>query len=183
MMQYILTSLKITVVTTLLLGIAYPLLITGIAQLFFPYQANGSLIKQNGAIIGSELIAQKFESDKYFHPRPSAIDYNPVPSGGTNFSSTSKALSDSVALRKKIAPHLSNEMFYSSASGIDPHISPEAAQFQIERVSKARGLDSLKTEHLKMLVMKSSESPQWKIFGNSRVNVLKLNLTLDDELR
>jgi len=174
---------------TLLTGVLYPVLMTVIAQLVFPNKSNGSLIEKNGILTGSELIAQKFQSDKYFWSRPSAIDYNPLPSGASNFSPTSKALNDSVEERREYFIKLNylppntivpTEMLCTSASGIDPHISPEAVLLQADRIANARGFDEQKKALLKTLVQNHIEAPQFGFLGEPRVNVLKLNLKLDE---
>ena len=184
-MKLLMQSIKQTIFWTVLAGILYPLAITGIAQVAFPRQANGSLIEQGGKIVGSELLAQQFTGEKYFWPRPSAGSYATVPSGASNYGPTSKKLQDAVngyadALRK--AHHLPADapvpadLVFTSASGLDPHISPEAAQFQIGRVAAARGMS---LDELKPLVDRFVEPPQWGFLGQARVNVLKLNLALD----
>ncbi len=190
MKTYFLPALRVLLVLTILTGVIYPIVMTFLAQWMFPRQANGSLVTQNGTIVGSELIGQKFTSERYFHSRPSAIDYNPLPSGGSNFGPTSKALQDSVHAsqrqfisQNKLAAGVDvpKEMLFASGSGLDPHISPEAALLQIVRVANARQLDSSKIEQLKLLVQHYTEAPQWNIFGQVRVNVIKLNLALDRE--
>jgi len=176
-------------VMTVLTGVLYPVLMTVIAQLVFPCKSNGSMIERNGEIVGSELIAQKFQSDKYFWCRPSAIDYNPLPSGASNLGPTSKALKDSVEERRKhfielnfLPPNtiVPTEMLFASGSGIDPHISPEAAFLQVNRITQARGFDEQKKTLLKTLVQNHIEAPQFGFLGEPRVNVLKLNLALDE---
>ena len=189
MSKSILPSLKAVVALTILTGIVYPLLMTGLAQLLFPFQANGSRIFRNGSVIGSELIGQNFRGDRYFWSRPSAIDYNPMPSGASNLGPTSKALRDSVRGRRDrflTQHHLPSdavipvEMLFASASGVDPHITPEAALLQLRRVAGARRLDSTKTAALRLLIDQMTEAPQLHVLGERRVNVLKLNLALDD---
>ncbi len=166
---------------TILTGILYTLLITGIAQLFFPTKANGSFIQN----IGSELIGQKFVSDKYFWSRPSAINYNPLPSGGTNYSMTSKKLRDTTfSIENNFASknmiynksEIPNEMIFSSASGLDPHISVQAAKLQIKRIAKARNIDETKIQEI---ITKLKEPRQFFVLGEERINVLLLNLSLD----
>ena len=187
-MKKIITSLKMLGIMTILLGVCYPLLMTGIAQLAFPRKANGSLVEVNGAIIGSELIGQKTDSAAWFHSRPSATDYNTLPSGASNLALTNKKLFDLVQERKqKIMEenNLSNdaaipaEMLFASASGLDPQISPEAARMQINRIALARGLSEEQKKQLTGLIDRLMEKPQYGIFGCSRVNVLKLNLELE----
>lgn len=174
---------------TLLTGIAYPLFITGIAQLIMERQAEGSCIFVNGKIIGSKLISQKFESDKYFWPRPSAVDYNPLPSGGSNLGPTSALLKKTVEERKeKIAKahhveasQVPSELLFASGSGLDPHISPEIVYFQIERVIKARGLDSDSGKKALDDLIKRMTIPRALGFlGEPCVNVLLLNKALDE---
>jgi potassium-transporting ATPase KdpC subunit len=187
---HIISSIKILVIMTILTGILYTVLTTVIAQLVFPNKSSGSMIEKNGEVIGSELIAQKFLSDKYFRSRPSAIDYNPLPSGASNLGPTSRVLKDFVEERRKhfieenflplntIAP---TEMLFASGSGIDPHISPEAALLQVDRIAQARGFDEQKKALLKTLVQNHIEAPQFGFLGETRVNVLKLNLALDEK--
>ena len=161
-MKLLIQSILLTVIFTIITGILYPLTITGIAQVAFPRQANGD----------ATLLAQKFTSDKYFWPRPSACDYATIPSGASNLGPTSAALQSNVAARASLPVDLR----YTSGSGLDPHISPEAARFQIERVAKARGLP---VEKVTGLVEQFIESPQFAFLGEPRVNVLKLNLALE----
>jgi len=181
-------ALKIFLVFTILTGILYPLLVTGIAQVVFPHQANGSLILKDNKIIGSELIGQQSDSTIYFSSRPSAIGNNPLPSGGSNLGLTSKKLKDQVTERKNkfIAfnqldknVEVPSEMLFASASGLDPHISPEAAELQISRIAKARSFSNVQKQKLKSLVEKMSEAPQLTCLGENRVNVLLLNIALD----
>ncbi len=177
-------SLVLTVLFALLLGLAYPALLTGIGQAIFPAQANGSLIHENGKVVGSELIAQGFASDRYFHPRPSAAGkgFDGLASGGSNFGPASKALVDRVkadvatqtasASGRPVPP----DLVTASASGLDPHISPEAAFYQVDRVAKARGLAS---EKVRALAETAIEHPLLGVLGEDRVNVLLLNRALD----
>lgn len=188
MKTQILIALKIFAVFTLLLGIIYPLFITGIAQLVFPSKANGSLIVQGNKVIGSELIAQKFDMLFYFSSRPSAIDFNPLPSGGSNYGLTSAKLKQQVADRKAHFLKLNNlpentyvpsEMLFASASGLDPHISPGAALLQVERISETRKFDNIQKQQLLQSIKDLTEGPQFSMFGETRINVLLLNLKLD----
>ena len=180
------TALRMIAVMTLVTGIAYPLLVTACAQLFLSDKAGGSLITRDGKIVGSELIGQKFTSDKYFWSRPSAIEYNPMPSSGTNLGPTNKALLDAVIVRRDalLAGASANleppaDLLFASASGLDPHISPKAAAFQVGRISVARQLDVAKQNTLLSLIEKCTEQPTFGLFGEPRVNVLKLNLAVD----
>lgn len=173
---------------TVLLGIIYPLFITGIAQVVFPHKANGSLIEQNGTMIGSALIGQRTDSAIYFHSRPSATNYNTLPSGATNLALTNKKLYDVVQVRKQKFIEENNltkdvvipsEMLFASASGLDPHISLEAAKMQINRISVARKFSKEQEMQLNNLVDKMAERSQYGIFGYERINVFMLNLKLD----
>jgi potassium-transporting ATPase KdpC subunit len=176
-MKTIIQSLRIYLVLTLLTGIVYPLAITDVAQVFFPKQANGSRIIAHNKLVGSELLAQKFEAPRYFWPRPSAADFATVPSGASNKGPTSADLRKAInERREKFGADAPVDMLTASGSGLDPHISPEAAQAQLARVAKARGLVAAK---ISALVDRTIESPQLGIFGDARVNVLKLNRALD----
>lgn len=179
-----LQSIRQLLVWTAMTGIYY-LVLTFAFQLMFPRQANGSLIEKDGKIVGSELIAQQFQGPKYFWPRPSAGGYGTMPSGASNLGPTSAALQTNVqnnlkALREahKLpadAP-VPSDLVFTSASGVDPHISPEAARFQIARVAAARGISA---DAVTSLVDKAIEPAQWGFLGEPRVNVLLLNLALD----
>ncbi len=157
-MKTLIMATKLIGVMTIITGVIYPMLMLGAAQALFPHQANGSLIYCEGRLIGSELIAQEFTDSTYFWPRPSGIDYNPLPSSGTNLGPTSKALSEQIATRRAqlTAAHGGNQppddLLLASGSGLDPHISPVAALYQIERVAEARGLDSVQLKLLQQLV-------------------------------
>jgi len=181
-------AFRIFLVFTILTGVIYPLFVTGIAQVVFPHQANGSLILKDNKIIGSELIGQQSDSTIYFTSRPSAIGNNPLPSGGSNLGLTSAKLKAQVTERKNkfIAfnqldknAEVPSEMLFASASGLDPHISPEAAGLQINRIAKARNFSNVQTQKLKTLVDQMSEGPQLMCLGENRVNVLLLNIALD----
>ena len=187
-MKTVIISLKLLILMTLLTGIIYPVFIWGISQVAFPLKADGTLIKRKDRIVGSELIGQKFTSKKYFHSRPSAIDYEPMPSGGSNLAPTSNKLKNVVdSIRAeyiKINELQSNadvpsDVIFSSASGIDPHISVQNAMLQVNRISKERGFDNTKRDKLIELVQKCTEEPQFGILGGERINVLILNLELD----
>jgi len=188
MTKQIIVSLKMLGIMTVLLGVIYPLFMTGIAQLAFPSKANGSLVEINGTVRGSELIGQKTDSAEWFHSRPSATDYNTLPSGASNLALTNKKLYDLVQARKQKLIEENNlskdvaipsEMLFASASGLDPHISPEAAKMQINRIADARGFSEEQKKQLNNLVAQLTETPQYGIFGCARVNVLALNLELD----
>jgi potassium-transporting ATPase KdpC subunit len=184
-MKLLIQSILLTIVFTVITGILYPLAMTGIAQVAFKDKANGSLIEKNGEVVGSELLAQQFTGDKYFWPRPSAGGYATVPSGASNKGPTSADLQKAVADRATAfrtahklpadAP-VPADMVFASGSGLDPHISPEAARLQVGRVAAARGLAE---DKVKALVETFVEPPQWGFLGEPRVNVLKLNLALD----
>jgi K+-transporting ATPase ATPase C chain len=178
------TSIRFTLLTALLLGLGYPLLVTGIAGVLFPHKAGGSLILKDGTVIGSELLAQSFTSDKYFHPRPSAAGngYDATASGGSNLAQSSKALVDRIngAIDKLSAENPGKpvpiDLVTTSGSGLDPDVTPDAAYFQIPRVAKARGIDA---DRLHKLIEQNTTSRQFGLLGEPRVNVLALNLELD----
>ena len=178
------TAARMTIVTTLLLGIIYPLSITAVAQLLFPAQANGQLIEQNGRVVGSRIIGQAFSSPGYFRPRPSAAGagYDAANSAGTQLGPTSKKLIDSVkanveaARRENPGAPVPIDLVTASASGLDPHLSPAAADFQVPRVARERGMTD---GDVRALVAAHTEGRQLGFFGEPRVNVLALNLALD----
>ena len=181
-------ALKFFLIMTILTGVIYPLVMTGLAQLSFPSKANGSLIKKDGKIIGSELIGQKFDSTIYFWSRPSAIDYNPIPSGASNLGPTSDKLKKQVVERRILFATMNTitdttaipkEMLFASASGLDPHISQKAALLQVDRVAKARNFNIIQKQNLVQSVKNLTETPQFKVLGEERVNVLILNLELN----
>ena len=184
MKNHLIIAVKFTLITTLLFGLVYPLAVTGLSQLLFPKQANGSLIEKNGQILGSRLIGQSFTSDKYFHSRPSAAGsgYDATASSGSNLGPTNQQLVDRV--KQDVAKlHQENpgaaipaDLVTTSASGLDPDISPAAAEFQLPRIARARGIG---VETLRPLVARHTQQRQWGILGEARVNVLELNLDLD----
>jgi potassium-transporting ATPase KdpC subunit len=174
---------------TILTGLVYPLMVTGVAQLFFPWQANGSLIVRDGKPVGSVLIGQPFDAPQYFWSRPSATSpfpYNAAASAGSNLGPTNAALVKAVqaridALKAADPGHptpIPVDLVTASASGLDPHISPAAADYQVRRVAKARGMDAAA---LRQLVASHTHGRQWGLLGEPRVNVLELNLTLDSK--
>ena len=196
MLREIRPAIVVLVALTLITGLAYPLAMTGVAQVLFPYQANGSMIERNGTVVGSALIGQDFESDKYFHGRPSATTapdpkdptktvaapYNADNSGGSNLGPSNKALIDRVKgdmdKLKKENPSMPvpADLVTTSASGLDPDISPDAAIFQVPRIAKARNLPE---DRVRKLVDDNTEGRLFGLLGEPRVNVLLLNLALD----
>ena len=186
MKRNFLISIWMTLATTVLLGIVYPLVVTGLAQLLYPRQASGELIRRaDGAVVGSALLGQPFASAGYFRSRPSAAGpagYDPMASGGSNLGPTNKALVDRVAgsvqslSAEKPGAAIPVDLATASGSGLDPHISPAAAEFQVARVARERGM---KEDGLRALVAKHTEQRQLGFLGEPRVNVLELNLDLD----
>jgi potassium-transporting ATPase KdpC subunit len=178
-------SILYTLATTVLLGIIYPLVVTGIAQVIFPRQANGQLIERNGTLVGSRLLGQPFTAPGYFYSRPSAAGvagYDPTSSGGSQLGPTNKVLIYRVeASVKRLQPTNPNapipvDLVTASGSGLDPDISPAAAEFQVPRVAKERGMSE---EEVRALVARHTEGRQLGFLGERRVNVLELNLDLD----
>ena len=183
MLDQIKTSILITLMFTVITGLVYPLSVTLFARGLFSNQANGSLITKSGNVIGSKLIGQNFTSPKYFHPRPSISNYDATISGGSNLAPTSKKLidrikSDAQSLQKENPNlHVPIDLVTISGSSLDPHITPEAARFQVPRIAKVR---KIAEEKILELVHKYTEPRQFGIFGEPRVNVLLLNLALDN---
>lgn len=184
-------AIVVTVLLMLITGILYPGLVTAVSQLVFPHQANGSLVERNGQEIGSALIGQRFARAEYFHARPSAAGagYDDTLSTGTNKGPTDRRLADTliaaavdseVRLDGAVKGRIPADLVTSSGSGLDPHISPAAAELQVARVAHARGLDPA---ILRALVARHTEGRQLGFFGESRVNVLLLNLALDSLAR
>jgi len=182
-------ALRINIFLTLLLGIAYPLIITGICQVAFPHQANGSLVVAGGKVIGSEIIGQNFTRLEYFQPRPSAAGsdgYDAAASGGSNYGPTNQKLIDRVKTSidrfHKDNPDFKGlipaDLLTASASGLDPHISPASAEAQADRVARARGSNVTK---IRDLITQHTEEPDLGFLGEPRVNVLKLNMALDQQ--
>jgi len=200
MIKQLKSAILLTIVVTLLTGLAYPLAMTGIAQSLFPHQAHGSLIEKNGVVVGSELIAQGFAKPQYFHPRPSATTdtdpndatktvpapYNAANSGASNSAPTAKAYIDSTqalveavkAENPKSTGPVPVDLVTASASGLDPHISPAAAEYQVARVAAARHVPA---PLVAKLVVETTEGRTFGILGEASVNVLKLNLALDEK--
>ncbi len=179
------TSIRFTLLTTLLFGIGYPLVVTGIAGTIFPHQAAGSLILKDGQVIGSELLAQSFTSDRYFHPRPSAAGngYDPTSSGGSNLAQSNAKLVqriqgdiDKLAAQNPGHP-VPIDAVTTSGSGLDPDITPDNADFQAARIAKARGLNEAQVNQL---IQQHTTSRTLGLLGEPRVNVLELNLALDN---
>jgi K+-transporting ATPase ATPase C chain len=191
MKSELVVALRMMIITFVLTGLLYPLLVTGLAQVLFPYRANGSLVSQGGVTVGSELIGQPFTRPEYFQPRPSAAGaggYDPTASGGSNLGPTSQKLRDRVLadierLRSENpqAPGaVPVELVTTSASGLDPHLSPKAVLWQVPRVAAARGASASEIE---VLVEGLIEGRTFGLLGEPRVNVLRLNLELDRRFR
>jgi len=185
MKKNLVTAVLITIATTILLGLVYPLVVTALAQLIFPKQANGQLIQKDGKTIGSRIIGQGFSGPGYFHSRPSAAGngYDAANSGGSNLGPTNQKLIDRVegdvasAQTENPGQSVPIDLVTTSASGFDPHITPAAAEFQLPRVAKERGAP---VEQLRALVAKHTETRQLGVLGEARVNVLELNLELNE---
>lgn len=176
-------SVLMTVVTTVLLGLVYPLVVTALAQLFFRDKANGQLVQRNGTVVASRIIAQPFVGAGYFHPRPSAAGngYDATASAGSNLGPTNQKLIDRVnadvatAQAENPGKPVPADMVTTSASGLDPDITPASAEFQVPRIAKARGMSE---QAVRAIVAQHTLGRQWGFFGEPRVNVLELNLSL-----
>lgn len=183
-METTILGLRALAFFTLLTGLAYPFLVLGVGQVLFPSQSNGSQIVEANRLIGSSLIGQPLKGDQYFIARPSATgpnEYNAAASSGSNYGPLNPDLRKAINERtKQLGANAPVDLFTTSASGLDPHISPAAAEFQAPRVAQARGVP---LEQVRSLIAKHSEGRQWGLFGEPRVNVLLLNLDLDRSLR
>ena len=188
MKQELVVAIRMTVATLVLTGLVYPLAVTGLAQVLFPWRANGSVVSAQGRFVGSELIGQGFKSPAYFQSRPSAAGtdgYDAANSAGSNLGATSQKLRDRIAAdvtrlraeNPQATPEVPAELVTTSASGFDPHISPEAARWQLPRVAAARGVAA---GEVKALVDARTEPRTFGLLGEPRVNVLRLNLDLDE---
>jgi K+-transporting ATPase ATPase C chain len=185
-MKQLMIAIKATLLLTVLTGLLYPLAVTGLAQILFPHQANGSLKVVNGKTVGSELIGQSFTKPEYFHGRPSAAGngYDGLNSGGSNYGPTNQKLADRVSddVKKFRAENptytgpIPADLLTASGSGLDPHISPASADVQVARIAAARGVNA---DTVRQLVAAHTEGRQYGLFGEPRVNVLELNLALD----
>lgn len=179
------SALRMVIVMTILTGFVYTLVMTLFANTVFYSESTGSILQVNGKAVGSELLAQQFTEARYFHERPSAAGYSTVPSGASNLGPASKALEEVVQQRRDTLTRLygtsaiPTDLLFASGSGLDPHMSPEAARLQIHRVATARNLTPEQTQMLAQLVERHVEQPQLGILGQPRVNVLQLNLALD----
>lgn len=187
MKKNLITAILYTIVTTVLLGLVYPLVVTGLAQLLFKDKANGQLITKDGKVIGSRILAQPFTGPQYFHPRPSAAGangYDATNSGGTNWGPTNQKLIDRVkgdvsSLQAENAGKaIPVDLVTASGSGLDPHITPAGAAFQVSRVARTRGISE---SDLRNLLAQHTEGRQFGFLGEARVNVLELNLALDEK--
>jgi len=185
MLRHGILALRFFSVLTLLTGILYPLAVTGIGQALFAWRAGGSLVRVDGRVAGSELLAQKFNAPRYFWPRPSSVDYATLPSGGSNQGWNSAQLKKALAERRaNLEPSdrtatIPGDLLFASASGLDPHISPASASYQLDRVATARGFDAERRQRLLALIGQKTEAPVWGFLGQPRINVLQLNLALD----
>jgi K+-transporting ATPase ATPase C chain len=188
MKRQIITGLKFLALMIILTGVVYPGLITVATNLFFKKEAQGSLIEKDGIVIGSELIGQNFDSQKFFWSRPSANNYNPLPSGGSNLGLQNPILKSRIINREHIflqvnkpeeSLKIPSEMVTASASGLDPHISPAAALLQVRRIASARGMNQAEQEQIVKIIHDMTEKPQFSLLGEARINVFRLNLKVD----
>jgi K+-transporting ATPase ATPase C chain len=184
MLNQLTVALRMIIIMTILTGLAYPGLVTWVAQRWYPAKANGSLLTKDGATIGSSLVGQTFTRPEYFHPRPSAVKYDASLSGGSNLGPTSQVLMDRVRAdvqgfreqNPEFSGSIPSDLLTTSGSGLDPHISPASAQAQLQRVARARGVAVAEIERI---VAGTTEGRQLGFLGEPRVNVLQLNLALD----
>jgi K+-transporting ATPase ATPase C chain len=176
MINIALQSIRIFLTLSFIVGFLYPISVTLVGQTLWPHEANGSIIKQKDVIIGSELLAQKTESPGLFWPRPSASDYGAVPSGASNLGPTSEALMATIVARKEKG--LIAEMLFASGSGLDPHISPDAAISQLPRIVQARNMDDNQKQEIVRILNDSVEKRDLGFLGDERINVLRLNLKI-----
>ncbi len=188
MKKEIVLSLKMLLLMTILTGIIYPLFITAIGQIIFNYKANGSLYIKDDKVRGSFLLGQNFTDSTYFHSRPSAINYNPLPSGASNLGLTSKVLREQFNERKRnflltnmldSTKEVPAEMLFASASGVDPHISKQAVYLQVPRIERVRTLNEIQTNNLYKIIDSITEYTQFGFLGSKVVNILRLNIKLD----
>lgn len=175
-MKNALASLKLLLALTILTGLIYPAFVTLVGRITFPHATGGSLILRDGRVVGSALIGQKFSRDGYFWSRPSAIDYNPLPSGGSNLGPTSKKLVEQIAKFEGAVPP---DLKFASASGLDPHVTVDAALTQVTRVLKARDWEDARRPAIEKLIRQYTAPREFGALGEERVNVLELNLALD----
>jgi K+-transporting ATPase ATPase C chain len=186
-MKPVRTAIVVTLFWTVVVGGIYPLLMFGVGAVFFPAQAQGSLLVKDGKVVGSALIGQDTTGDVYFHPRPSSIKYDPSSSGATNWGWTSSDLKKAYTQYKSDWQKANGnaeppqDMVFASGSGLDPHVSPQGAELQVPRVAAARHLSSGNSEKLLALVRTFEEAPQLGFLGEPRVNVLRLNMALDGQ--
>jgi potassium-transporting ATPase KdpC subunit len=188
MKKQLITAFRLLMFFTVLAGIIYPLIITGISRVFYQQKAEGSLVKSDGIVKGSRLIGQQSDSPAYFWSRPSATGYQSLPSGGSNLAWSDQRLKVLVEERRErfIKGNMLNdtvsvpiEMLFASGSGLDPHISPRAAILQAERVARSRNFNDDQKQELGRIIIKMTEEPQFSLFGEERINVFLLNLELD----
>lgn len=185
-MKALFSNFKIFIFFIILTGVVYPLFVTVVSRTFFRDESNGSLILRNGKVIGSSLIAQRFTGQQYFWPRPSASNYDAAASAASNLSPNSKSLKEAIIKRAEangLDINSNGDLLYASGSGLDPHINPQSAERQIDRIANARHLDVTKVRELKKLVLDNIEERQLGILGRPRLNILLLNLALDEKFK